>query len=243
MNWLTKINLRIAIAKLGLFQSALILALIISTTLYSGYRLGNFYHSYQAQKIQKQSQQLDQLYKKISEQHNAIDMLEVEFNVEYLASEHSKSFIKKLEQSNIELKTQLAFFEKIMAPENEINGIVLDDFKIIPTSSKQRFRFESMVIQQQKNKRYAKGYIDLVIEGSLNNKSTKLALSDISSFTEKELSFSFRYFQQITGEFIFPENFIPEQILVRVVLPKGKWQKFNQLNKNYTWSEVFEDSQ
>ncbi len=242
MNWLTKIKLRVVIEKLGLFKSALLLILIISTTFYCGYRLGNFYHSYQINKIQKQSHQLERLYTKLSIQHTDINMLAIELDVEKLANENSQAFIKELEQANVELKTQLAFFEKIMAPEKEVNGIVLEDFQIIPTSSQQRFRFKSLVIQQQQNKRYAKGYIDLVVEGSLGNQSTKLELSEISSFTQKDLSFSFRYFQQIDGEFTLPEGFIPERVLVRVVLPKGKWQKFNQLNQNYTWSDVFKEN-
>ena len=214
---------------------------MISTTLYSGYRLGNFYHNFQTQKIQKQEQQLNRLYEKLSVQKSQLNMLEVELNIEQLANDNAKNFIKELEQNTVDLKTELAFFEKIMAPENEIDGIVLDDFKVRFTNSERRFLFESIVIQQQKSKRYAKGYIELEIVGSLNSESQKLPLSDISTLQQKDLSFSFKFFQHIEGYFTLPEGFIPEKVLVSVVLPKGRWQKFKQLNKSFLWSEVVEN--
>lgn len=240
MNWLAKINLRIVLERLGPFKSSILLLLIISTSLYCGYRFGNFYHFFQKHTIEQQSQRLEGLYEKLSQQNSRINTINVELSVERLANEKAQAFIADIEQSHVELKKELAFYEKIMAPENEVDGIVLDSFTVSKTKSTNRFRYNAVVIQQQKSKRYAKGYVDMVIEGSLDNKPKKLLLSDISLSTQKDRSFSFKYFQRVENEFTLPENFKPEKVLVRVVLPKGKWQKFNQLNKNYRWSEIFD---
>lgn len=237
MNRLEEINIRTVVKKLGLFKSVTLLLLSISILLYCGFRFGNFYHNFQAKKIEQQTERLNSLYKTLAEQTSRINMLGVELTVESLANENSNYFIKNLEQEYFDLKTELAFYEKIMAPENEADGIILDSFYITATESTNRFRFNSVIIQQQKNKRYAKGYVDLVIEGSLDNQPKKLVLSDISSLTKKDLSFSFKFFQRVEGEFTLPIGFKAEKILIRVVLPKGKWQKFNQLNKNYLWTE------
>ncbi|MBA6418082.1 hypothetical protein H4J50_19115, partial [Colwellia sp. 6M3] len=60
-------------------------------------------------------------------------------------------------------------------------------------------------------------------------------LSQLSTLEQKDLSFSFQYFQIIAGELTLPENFIPETINVAAILPKSKWQKYNRVDHSYPW--------
>ena len=62
MNWLAKINLNTVVVHLGAFRSALLLILLVATCLYSGYRIGNFYHGYQLKTLAQQKVRLDLLY-------------------------------------------------------------------------------------------------------------------------------------------------------------------------------------
>ena len=90
-------------------------------------------------------------------------------------------------------------------------------------------------MQQQRKRSYVKGYIDLEIIGSLASQPTQLTLSDISTVSKKDVSFSFKYFQIIEGTFILPENFIPEKMQISAILTKTKWQKYQKLNKTLAW--------
>ena len=90
-------------------------------------------------------------------------------------------------------------------------------------------------MQQQLKKRYAKGYVDIIVEGSLDNKPRQLLLSDISTVTRKNMSFSFQYFQVISGDFTLPNNFVAEKIQVSAILTKSKWQKYQRLNETLPW--------
>jgi len=235
MNWLAKINLTVVTERLGPFKSALFLLTLIVLCLFIGYRLGNFYHNYQLTTLDQQKTRLEQLYQQQTKQVERIHTLEVELAVEQLASQNAQATLKKMSLDHYQVKKELAFYEKVMAPEKEANGLIIDNVKITVSQSVNHYNFQVILVQQQLKKRYAKGYVDLVIIGSLSNKPSQLKLSTISSLTKKELRFSFRYFQVIEGSFTLPENFVPEKIQLSAILTKTKWQKYQKLNKTLPW--------
>lgn len=236
MNWLAKINLTVVTERLGPFKSALFLLTLIVLCLFIGYRLGNFYHNFQSTTLEQQKHRLEQLYQQQADQVERIHTLEVELTVEQLASQNAQATLKKMSIEHYQVKTELAFYEKVMAPEKEANGLVIDNLKVTASKSPNHYNFQVVLVQQQLKKRYAKGYVDLVVTGSLANKPSALKLSELSSITRKELSFSFKYFQVIEGSFTLPTNFIPEKIQLSAILTKSKWQKYQKLNKTQLWA-------
>jgi len=235
MNWLAKINLTVVTKRLGPFKSALFLLTLIVLCLFIGYRLGNFYHNYQSMTLGQQKSRLDQLYQQQADQVERIHTLEVELAVEQLASKNAQAMLKQMSVEHYQVKKELAFYEKVMAPEKGANGLVIDNIKITASQSLNYYNFQVVLVQQQLKKRYAKGYVDLVITGSLADQPSQLKLADISSTTREELSFSFQYFQVIEGSFTLPENFIAEKIQLSAILTKSKWQKYQELNKTIPW--------
>ncbi len=235
MNWLAKINLRVVTERLGPFKSAVFLAAIIIICLFTGYRVGNYYHNFQVATLAQQKQRLDDLYHQQAKQVARIHTLEVELAVEQLANQHAQATLKQRADEHYQVKKQLAFYEKVMAPEKAANGLVIDNVKINATSSPEYYNFQVTLMQQLLKKRYAKGYIDIEIIGSLNNKPSRIKLKDISTLVKKDLSFSFKYFQVVEGDFTLPANFIPEKIQLSAILTKNKWQKYQKLNKTLPW--------
>ncbi len=238
MNWLAKINLPIVAERLGPFKSALLLFSVIGLCLFIGYRLGNYYHGYQAQTMVQQKNRLDELYQQNAETLKRIHTLEVELEVERYANLKAQNSFKEMEKAHFEVKKELAFYQKIMAPEMEVDGVVIDQITIEATESPQYFQFIAVLVQQKLKKQFAKGHIELTISGSQNGKPTQLALSDVSALTNKDLAFSFKYFQRIVGGFTLPEGFIPEEVTVAVVLTKTKWQKYQRMEQNTPWPIV-----
>jgi hypothetical protein len=235
MNWLAKINLTIVTERLGPFKSALFLLTLIVLCLFIGYRMGNFYHNFQSTTLAQQKSRLEQLYQQQADQVERIHTLEVELAVEQLASKNAQTTLKTMSQEHYQVKKELAFYEKVMAPEKGADGLVIDNIKITASQSPNHYNFQVILVQQQLKKRYAKGYVDLVVVGSLANKPSQLKLSDISPQTKKERSFSFKYFQVIEGAFTLPENFVPEKVQLSAILTKSKWQKYQKLNKTIPW--------
>lgn len=241
MNWLAKINFSTVIKRLGAFSSAILLLIIVSLLLFCGYRLGNFYHSYQTQTLAQQQTRLDFVYQQLVEKTQRINTLEVELEVERMANNRSQQTLKSIEQAHYQVKKELAFYEKVMAPEKQANGLVIDDVSLTKSESPGHYRFQVVLVQQLLRKRFAKGYIELSISGSLENKPSSIALSQLSTLEKKDLSFSFQYFQIISGELTLPENFIPETIHVAAILPTSQWQKYNRVDQSYPWQKSIDN--
>jgi len=235
MNWLAKINFTVVFQRFGPYRSALLLVVAVALCLYSGYRIGNYYHGHQVKTLGEQKQRLDSLYQQQNNQSRRINTLEVELEVERLANQKSLTTLKEMEISHYKVKKELAFYEKVMAPEKQADGLVIDNIVVLSTESPNHYRFQVVLVQQRLKKRYAKGYVELSFVGSLNNKPKKIKLADISSLTKKELAFSFQYFQLLDGEFTLPKGFVVEQIEVSAILSKSKWQKYHRLEKGYPW--------
>ena len=235
MNWLAKINLTVVIERLGRFKSALFLVILMLVCLFTGYRLGNFYHHFQTTTLAQQKDRLEHLYQEQAFQVERINTLEVELAVEQLANQNAQVTLKQMADEHYKVKKQLGFYEKVMAPEKGANGVVIDNVKIIASQSPNHFNYQITLVQQQLKKRYAKGYVDIIVKGSLDNKPRQLLLSDISTVTRKNMSFSFQYFQVISGDFTLPNNFVAEKIQVSAILTKSKWQKYQRLNETLPW--------
>ncbi|WP_448549053.1 DUF6776 family protein [Thalassotalea fusca] len=241
MSWLAKINLKSVVQQFGAYRTSMLLFIVMALCFYVGYRVGNFYHAYQTDMIGKQERRLEKLYQEHADNIRRVHTLEVELEVERLANQQIQTALKDIEVDYFQAKKELGFYEKVMAPEKQADGLVVDSFTISPTESANHFRFQVVLVQQKVKKRFAKGYIELELVGSLAEKPSKLSLEKVSSLTKKDLSFSFQYFQIIKGEFTLPENFTPELVSLAAVLPKGKWQKFHRIDQDYEWARAINE--
>ena len=143
-----------------------------------------------------------------------------------------------METEHYQVKKELAFYEKVMAPEKQADGVVIDKVLMFPTNSPHHYRFQVTLVQQQLRRHFAKGNISISFNGSMDNKPAKLSLSKISDISKKDLAFSFKYFQIIEGEFTLPEKFVPETLTIGAILPKNKWQDYHNINESYAWRSV-----
>ncbi len=224
--------------QLGAFRTALYGAILMFALLYIGYRLGNYYHHFQQTQIQQQQQRLNELYDLQAKLESKYHMLEVELAVEKMANKKAQQALKQVEDEYYEAKKSLAFYEKIMAPEKQVDGVIVDSFQVIPTNASHIFRFQVTLVQQNKQKRYTKGFVDLIVNGVENNQKKQYQLSTLDKDQMENLTFNFRYFQSLEGEVAFPERFTPESVELVVTFPKTRWQKYNQLKTHYSWHDI-----
>jgi hypothetical protein len=235
MNWLAKINLPLVIQRFGPYRSALLITAVIATCLFIGYRMGNYYHGYQVKMLTEQKNRLDGLYSQINEKSRHIQALEIELEVERLTHIDVLNELTAMKAEHYNVKAELAFYEKVMAPEKQANGLAIDTVTVLATESDNHYRFQIALVQQLLKRSNVKGYVNLTIVGSLNNKPATILLADISDMMKKDRYFSFRYFQLINGEFNLPAGFIAEQIVVIAEKTKTRWQKYKRIETVYPW--------
>ncbi|ALO36751.1 hypothetical protein CMT41_16255 [Colwellia sp. MT41] len=197
--------------------------------------MGNYYHYFQVTSLEQQKLRLEQLYHQQEQSIARIHSLEVELAVEQLANEQVQNSLKIASKQQFEVKKQLAFYEKIMAPEKQAAGLLVEEVKITASKIPNQYHFQVTLVQQQLKRRYSKGYIDLVFEGYDGEKAIKLKLAEVSQLNKQDVKFSFQYFQIISGKFTLPVNFIPENVLVSAILSKSRWQKYAKKDKSLPW--------
>ncbi|MEW6997589.1 DUF6776 family protein [Colwelliaceae bacterium BS250] len=235
MNWLKTIKITDLHARFGAFKLLISLAAVLLVVIIFAYKSGNFHQKIQTKVISEQTTRLDELYGKLESAKSQINTLSVELEIERLANHKAQQSMRSIEDDHFALKKELAFYEKIMAPEKQANGVIIDELEVSATASENHYRIRVVLVQQQKSKRYAKGHIKVEFAGSLLNRPAIIKLESVSKLDKKQLSFSFQYFQVLEGEFTLPKDFIPEKIAISAIMPPGKWQKNHRLDENYPW--------
>lgn len=137
----------------------------------------------------------------------------------------------------VEQQLALRFYQKVMAPEDTVNGIRIEEVSLEAGVSTDHYRFELLVAQLEKRKRYIRGEVQLSVVGSKQGQPKTIALNKLL-MTAQDLKFSFRYFQSIKGEFTLPQKFIPEQLQVTLKMAKRRGQKSAKVTEVFPWEDI-----
>lgn len=143
--------------------------------------------------------------------------------------------LRDLQQENSGLREQLAFYRGVVSPKQSASGLRVYDFKIARDSSAPReYDFELLLMQSLHHTRLVRGRTEIEIEGLEAARHRLYRLSDLTGTKASEMSFSFKYFQELDGRLRMPEGFRPLRVTVRL-LPNGGQP---QVVQAYDWTKV-----
>ncbi|AGH47154.1 DUF6776 family protein [Paraglaciecola psychrophila] len=221
--------------KFGAFQFYLILIVMIAVTVYLGFFWGNANYTQQQMTISTHEKSIYNLKLENEKLIKNLNILGVELEVAKLTQQQHFIEIGKSIDVEKDLRTQLAFYQQVMAPELNEQGFLIEGFNLEPALSDNSFRFELVLMQQNKTKNTLKGNLKVTLIGSENGKAKQYTLdSMLSDQEQKSLTFSFKYFQVIAGEISLPEGFQPEQVSVHADMFQFKRKK-GELTTVFDW--------
>lgn len=154
---------------------------------------------------------------------------------------------ESVRQEVLELKTALQktqeennFYRNIMSPEKGGKGPAIGEWEVTKTESANQYDFKLVAKQLAKHTDWIKGHVSITIEGEENNKRISYNYSDIAvtentddSKGATKLKVKFRYFQTLTGTFVLPKSFVPEQVTVQLNVAD---KKNTTITNSYDWS-------
>ncbi len=225
-------------SRLGRFQFLLLLIALFAITAYAGFRLGAEYVAWQAKELQSREGRLQSLYQEIDQKERQINYLTVELEVEQNASARVRDELLEVRQEALQLQKELSFYQKVLAPELVADGLAIEQFAIEKTNKAFTYTFRFAVVQTDTRKRNAKGYVRLNLIGSDEGQRQTLDLAKLANLNQQDLRFSFHYFQYFEGEFTLAEGFVPEDVEIKVVQPKTKWQPYNAFSEKIDWPNL-----
>ncbi|MGS2721636.1 DUF6776 family protein [Paraglaciecola aestuariivivens] len=224
--------------KWGAFQFYLVLIGGIGAALYIGFKLGNEHFDLQNQKIASQQSSLQNLKTENDRLTKDLNVLGVELEVAKLTQQQHFADMQKSIEREKALRTQLGFYQQVMAPELNEQGFLIEGFNVVPALSDRAYRFELVLMQQEQTKNTVKGSLQVVLIGSENGKAKQYPLAPLLIADQREkLSFSFKYFQVIAGEIVLPESFVPEQVSVHAEIFQFKRKK-GELTTVFDWANT-----
>ncbi|WP_250656510.1 DUF6776 family protein [Alkalimarinus coralli] len=201
-----------------------------------GFVAGESRLSAQNTELEAERDSLRQEVKRLSESdiryRQEIANLERGRAIDSQAKQSVKSTIRGLEKEVSQLKADVSFYKNILAPADNTKGLQVQKLEILSTSDRKRYAYKVVLTQVANNKRYIQGVVAVNFIGSKGGKKEILPLRDISDVKELGIKFKFRYFQDIAGELILPDDFTPEKVQI-VAQARGK--KNTRVEQTFDW--------
>lgn len=126
----------------------------------------------------------------------------------------------------------LAFYKSIVSPQDGDNAFQIHNLKLQPQALPRRFRYELILTQALEQDRYVSGVAGFRVHGRNGEGVRDLSLGEISSGTERQHYFRFRYFQTLAGHIELPDGFLPQRVDVEAVVEGKKEQTFT---RSFVW--------
>lgn len=200
-----------------------------------GYLIGAAQNWYLLERVNDLERQVERLYEQAETADYEKHIAEVELGIERAASEQLEQDLLAGQDELLALKRELAFYQKIMAPELEAQGVVIDAFELHELRQPGHYQFRLAVVQTNRQRSGVKGVLGLSLNGLLDGSKVALDLFELAELPATEKEFSMRYFKVQTGSFRLPDNFEPESIDVRIDL-QGTGNTL--LERTFLWSEL-----
>ena len=128
----------------------------------------------------------------------------------------------------LQIKEEESRYRALLAPDSLERGLQVGSFKILGTQSAGKFRFELLLtqIESKRSTLSGAGPIDIVAEHQ--GKVVALPLPKVHKVDYYPLRYSFRYFQDFSGEVALPLGYKPLRTEVTLV-PAGRNAKKTKL--------------
>lgn len=218
------------------WRRVLALGALLALAWFAGQKYGN-YASFQ--QIGLLSTRLDDMQKRLNEltteqtelqkQH---DYLSAELAVEKNAAVLLQQELKLEQQNVFDAKKELAFYQRIISPDQQAQSIIIDNFTLTPGAVPGNYRFNLVLIQQDKQRQFAKGTLELRLIGKVQDKKTEYDVLSLAGFKKSDKAFSFKYFQILEGEFTLPANLAPEKVDIQL---KVAGARGSAIEKSFFW--------
>lgn len=222
--------------KLGAFRFYLFFAAVVVVAVYIGFHWGNAFYDSQQASMATHQQSIGNLKNENDELTKTLNIMGVELEVLKLSQQQHFTEIQQAIEREETLRTQLGFYQQVMAPELDEQGFVIQGFNVEPALSDNAYRFELVLMQQNKTKNIVKGDVQVTLIGSENGKAKEYPLAEMLTDTDSSsLKFGFKYFQVLEGQLTLPTGFQPEKISAHAKIFQFKRKK-GELTKVFDWT-------
>ncbi len=159
------------------------------------------------------------------DQDERIAILERAQQIEGNAYQKVQELFQDLQQRNLKLREEVAFFRSIVASAARNKHLSIQGFVVSPLESVgTTYRYRLVLTRGLKSARVVTGDLKFVVVGELNGEPTRLAGEALSDLKNRSLPFRFRDFQKISGVLRFPVGFVPQRVEFQAAAKAKRWR-------------------
>jgi septal ring factor EnvC (AmiA/AmiB activator) len=219
---------------LGLLAVIALVAASIWLSYERGRHVAGFDASDANQVIDSLQMEIETLQADLAESQRQAAMLERNSKIEDDTTGQLKKTLTEAQNEVLELKKELAFYKSIVAPEQGKPTLVVQTIQLKKDVAGD-YDYKIMVSQQGRNDRFARGTMEVNIEGTNQGAKQVLALTDVSEDASKPMNFGLKYFQNFTGKLKLPEGFVAKSMRVKL---KPSSKTLDSVDEKFPWDDL-----
>ena len=185
-----------------------------------GRRAGGFLGSESVDEIQSLRNYVMELDSELTKLRSVAGTGESSLQIEREALRQLSSRVRELEQENVGLKEDLAFFEGLM-PMSEVgeeNSIRIDHLRVEPSGTENTFRYRMLLIHSgSKNNREFKGALQLLVKMRQADKDVMITFPSKNEPNPQRFNIQVKHFNRLEGEFSVPAGGVVTSVEVRLL--------------------------
>lgn len=208
--------------------------LALVAALFLGYFGGNARVHWQTDKVSWLEQQASNLHQRVNQLEYQNNILQVELDVERTASRTLQSELRGVIEDKANITRELAFYQRVMAPELDTRGVAVDSFVVMASASPNTYYFRLILLQLERAQQLVRGEFSVTLKGQQNGERTEVDLLTLAELGEKANGFTMNYYTLSEGTFKLPELFVPQSVMVKVKVGNNN----RQLERTYQWQEL-----
>ena len=130
------------------------------------------------------------------------------------------------------LRADVAFYERFVGATAQRRGLAVHELQLVPQSD-QGWHFIATLTQNLNRGAVNAGRLQVTVEGTHDGKLQRLAWADLRQQANAPgVDYSFKYFQQVEGDFVLPAGFKPSRVAVRLVPQSGA-----TVERSFSWND------
>lgn len=209
--------------------AVLVVAILVVAAFWFGeYRAG--YDRVAALQLQARFAGLQQKQTQLQEQ---LIVLQREREVDRAARAQVQKDLEARQSQLLALQEEVAFYKGIVSPVKGEEGIHVQSLKFTAGGTPGLYHYQLVLVQARTKELRISGDLDMQIHGVQQGKAVILDAAQIAPKGSAPLHFAFQYFQNLAGNVVFPNGFVPGSVTV-TVHENGR----DPVQQNFTWQQV-----
>ncbi|MDE0855469.1 MAG: hypothetical protein OSA97_13705 [Nevskia sp.] len=152
-----------------------------------------------------------------------------------------KLSLATLQAESADLREQVSFYRGIVSPAESQAGVRVFEFKVYGAAAKDAapgaYKYDLVLIQSVRHDKRVDGDLSVSFEGFRGGTKQTLKLADLITDGNKNLVFSFKYFEEFSGSFRFPEGFRPLRATVTLESDGSP-----RIDDDYDWNKIMQEA-